>query len=217
VAQLFSPRANTTGCLVLIGLALVPALALAIHLLLMNSPYFTGEGNLPSQPIPFSHKHHVAEVGLDCRYCHFSVESSAIAGVPPSSICMSCHSQLWSRAVVLAPLRRSAATGSPLRWRQVNRLPGYVYFDHSVHIAKGVGCTTCHGAVDRMPMTSQGSKLTMEWCVSCHRNPGPYLREPADIFATNWQPNHDREEVRHLLARYLIRKTHLTDCSTCHR
>lgn len=217
MAQLFSPRADTIARVVLVSILLLPAGALALHLLLMNSPYITDVGNTPAQPIPFSHKHHVTEDGIDCRYCHFNVERSATAGVPPTSVCMSCHAHLWNKAAMLEPVRASYASGEPIRWRQVNRLPGYVYFDHSVHIAKGIGCTTCHGLIGEMPLTRQAAPLTMGWCLACHRNPGRYVREPSQIFATQWVPDDDPAKIRRLVSHYLISTKHLTDCSTCHR
>jgi hypothetical protein len=183
----------------------------------MNSPAFTGQGNVPQQPVPFSHKHHVEELGLDCRYCHSAVETSARAGVPPTHVCMACHSQIWTKAPMLAPVRASYRTATPLSWQQVNRLPDYVYFDHAVHVRNGVGCTTCHGPVERMALMRQAEPLTMDWCVSCHRDPGPYLRKPSEIFAAGWVPHGSKAEIRKRIAHYMIKTTHLTDCSTCHR
>ncbi|HEX4080309.1 MAG TPA: cytochrome c3 family protein [Rhizomicrobium sp.] len=217
MSQLFGPRANTIGRIVLASILVLPVAALALHVLLMNSPYVTGQTNTPEQPVPFSHKHHVTEDGIDCRYCHFDVEKSAVAGVPPTQVCMSCHAHLWTNAAMLEPVRASYATGVPLRWRQANRLPGYVYFDHSIHIAKGIGCTTCHGPVGQMPLIYQARKLSMGWCISCHRDPGRFVRKPSQIFAAEWSPDDDPAQIRRLLSQYLISTKHLTDCSTCHR
>jgi hypothetical protein len=130
---------------------------------------------------------------------------------------MECHSQLFKHQGILAPVRASYRTGAPIRWQQVNRLPDYVYFDHAVHVKNGIGCTTCHGPVGEMPMMRQARRLTMGFCISCHRNPGPFLRKPSEVFAVNWAPHDDPAEIKELIARYMIRPTHLTDCSTCHR
>jgi hypothetical protein len=171
------------------------------------------------QPVPFSHKHHVGDDGIDCRYCHSSVETSAFAGIPPLSTCMTCHSQLFTDAPVLAPLRAAFAQGSGLAWRRVHHLPQFVYFDHSIHIAKGVGCSTCHGRVDRMPLTERVASLQMQWCLDCHRHAERYLRPREAVFDMGWQPPDDQERRgRQLYAQYRIHPIDvLTACSTCHR
>ena len=172
----------------------------------------------PRQPIPFSHKHHVGDDGIDCRYCHYSVEKSSFAGIPSSDVCLTCHSQLYSDSGVLAPLRRSARTGRPLRWVRVHQLPDFVFFDHSIHIAKGVGCVECHGRVDRMPRIVRVASLDMQWCLGCHRDPAPHLRPPSEVFDMASQPPHD-PRVRAALVRsmHLLSTRRMTDCSTCHR
>jgi ferredoxin len=170
------------------------------------------------QPVPFSHQHHVGGLGLDCRYCHTAVEHSSYASVPPTHTCMTCHSQLYTNAQMLAPVRQSLATGVPIHWNRVHRLPDYVYFDHSVHIANGVGCTTCHGQVDDMPLMWQAAPLTMSWCLECHRNPGPKLRPQSEIFSTTWRPPSDAAKAgQALIKAYHIDPQHLTDCTVCHR
>jgi hypothetical protein len=171
------------------------------------------------QPVPFSHKHHVGDDGIDCRYCHTGVEKSAFAGIPPMSTCMTCHSQIFTDAPVLAPLRQAYARGSGLVWQRVHHLPDFVYFDHSIHIAKGVGCSTCHGRVDQMQLTERVAPLKMQWCVACHRHPEPYLRPQQEIFDMQWQPGSDQaQRGRGLRAHYQIHSTDvLTACSTCHR
>jgi hypothetical protein len=177
-------------------------------------------GDAPiEQPIPFSHEHHVRDDGIDCRYCHTSVENSRFAGLPPLSTCMTCHSQLFRDAPVLAPLHRAFAGGEPVRWKRVHDLPGFAYFDHSVHIAKGVGCTTCHGAIDTMPLTRRVASLYMQWCINCHRAPERVLRPRDRVFDVDWKPPPDQEAQGKMLARlYHIRSTReLLDCSTCHR
>jgi hypothetical protein len=202
----------------LVAIAVVPFAFAAASYAIAVSPHMTAEGITVTQPVPFSHQHHVGGLGIDCRYCHGGVESSTFAGVPPTETCMTCHSQIWRTAAMLEPVRRSFSSGAPLHWRRVNALPDYVYFDHSVHIANGVGCTTCHGAVERMPLMRQAAPLTMQWCIDCHRDPAPYLREPDDVFATNWRAPKDQTAIgRRLLATYKIHVANLTDCSVCHR
>jgi hypothetical protein len=216
--QLFRPAATTIARAVLIAIPIVPMLTVGLAYAVMRSPYVTRQGITVTQPVPFSHQHHVDGLGLDCRYCHTSVEKSRFAGLPPTETCMTCHSQLYTNAPMLAPVRKSLADRKPIPWQRVNTLPDYVYFDHSIHIAKGVGCTTCHGAVARMPLMRQGAPLTMGWCLDCHRNPSPNLRAQAQVFDPHWTaPPDQAERGRHLLAGYHIRTEHLTDCSKCHR
>jgi hypothetical protein len=168
--------------------------------------------------VPFSHEHHVGGLGIDCRYCHTSVETSAFAGLPPTRTCMTCHSQLYTNAAMLAPVRQSLAEGKPIRWVRVNALPDYVYFDHSVHVANGIGCTTCHGRVQEMPLMRQAAPLTMGWCLNCHRDPKPYLRPRDEVFSVSWKPPKDQlEQAKKLLVEYHIKTQHLDDCSRCHR
>jgi Cytochrome c7 and related cytochrome c len=143
------------------------------------------------QPVPFSHDHHVAGLGLDCRFCHSSVEVSAQAGMPPTHTCMTCHSQIWTNAQVLAPVRESFADHTPIAWNRVSDLPDYVYFDHSIHIVKGGGCQDCHGPIAHMPLTYNAESLTMRFCLDCHRNPGPQLRPSAQIYNTLWRRAED--------------------------
>jgi len=170
----------------------------------------------PQQPIAFSHKHHVGDDGIDCRYCHWSVEKSAFAGIPSADVCLTCHSQLFSDAPLLEPLRAAARTGMPLHWVRVHDLPDFVFFDHSIHVAKGVGCVECHGRVDRMPRIERVASLEMQWCLSCHRDPAPHLRRPQDVFDMASRPPSD-PQVRASLAAHLLPRQRLTDCSTCHR
>ena len=216
--QLFRPSANTIARVVLIGILVVPFFLIGLAYAVMRSPYTTGQNITLNQPVPFSHKHHVGEEGIDCRYCHTSVENSPFAGLPPTTTCMTCHSQLFTNAPMLAPVRASLAQHKPIHWQRVHRLPAYVYFDHSIHIAKGVGCTTCHGQVETMPLMRQEAPLTMGWCLDCHRNPAPNLRPQSQIFSTTWTAPADQlEQGRKLLAQYHIDTEHLTDCSRCHR
>lgn len=216
--QLFRPYANSVARIVLVAIVVVPFLAIGVAYLIMRSEYITDQTITLNQPVPFSHVHHVGDLGLDCRYCHTGVETSPVAGVPPTHVCMTCHSQLYTQTAMLAPVRESIAEDRPIRWNKVNKLPDYVYFDHSIHIAKGVGCSTCHGAVDQMPLMRQAAPLTMGWCLNCHRDPTPYLRPQSAVFDPDWKPPADQaEQGRKLLVKYLIDNHHLTDCSVCHR
>ena len=185
------------------------------------SPYTT-EQNIPqAQPVPFSHKHHVSGLGLDCRYCHTSVETSSFAGVPPTETCMTCHSRLWTEAPLLAPVRQSLATDQPLHWTRVNQLPDFVFFNHSVHVQKGIGCSSCHGAVDQMPITWKAHSFYMRWCLECHESPQKYIRPADQIYNTEWKaPENQEEQGRELMIQYDIstnRLNQLRDCSMCHR
>src|SRR5262245_25147048 len=188
---------------------------------MFRSPYTT-DVNIPRvQQVPFSHQHHVSGLGIDCRYCHDSVETSSFAGVPPTYTCMSCHSQLWTDAPMLAPVRESMATGQPLRWQRVNQVPDFVFFNHSIHVQKGIGCSTCHGRVDEMPLTWKAHSLYMRWCLDCHEAPERNLRPKDQIFNMKWVPSRDQiERGRELLTEYKISKQRLSqlrDCGMCHR
>jgi Cytochrome c7 and related cytochrome c len=171
------------------------------------------------QPIPFSHKHHVGDDGIDCRYCHTSVERSSFAGLPQTEICMTCHSQLFKDAPVLAPLFQSFETGKPLHWNRVHDLPDFVYFNHSIHVNKGIGCASCHGEVDQMPLTWRTQSLEMQWCLSCHREPERYIRPREQVFNLHWQPGEAEQAVLGplLVKQYHVQKERITDCSICHR
>lgn len=221
MANIFSPAADGLLRSVLLALLSLFVVGSVAGFVLVRSPAFTGKGLNVSQPVPFSHAHHVGDDGLDCRYCHVSVEQSSFAGLPPTRTCMTCHSQLFREAEMLAPVRESLAKGEPLRWNEVHRLPDYVYFDHSVHVANGVGCTTCHGQVDEMPLMHKAETMTMQWCLSCHRDPAPFLRPPEAVFSATWSPPGNpverSNEGARLLARYGIEPETLTDCTVCHR
>ncbi len=215
--HLFQPYADTVARTVLLAILVGPFFAIGVAYWISDSEYTTDQSLTLDQPVPFSHQHHVGALGLDCRYCHTGVETSATAGVPPTHTCMTCHSQLYTQSQMLAPVRESFAERKPIHWNKVNKLPDYVYFDHSIHIAKGVGCTTCHGPVGTMPLTRQAAPLTMGWCLDCHRNPAPNLRAAADVFEPDWQPPADQDERGVILAHQNIDNAHLTDCSVCHR
>ncbi|HUX45205.1 MAG TPA: cytochrome c3 family protein [Terracidiphilus sp.] len=186
MAQIFDRSSNALAraSLVLTGL-LVIALGVTLDQL-QRSPWVTRQGERPEQPVPFSHKHHVEGLGLQCQYCHVSVEKSSYAGIPPTKTCMNCHAQIWTNAALLAPVRNSWATGQSIRWIKVHDLPDYVYFNHSIHVNKGIGCSTCHGRVDLMPLTYAQNTLQMEWCLDCHRNPAKNLRPTSQIYNMAW-------------------------------
>lgn len=215
--HLFHPYADTVARSVLIAIVIVPFVAIGIGYWLNASAYETERTLTIDQPVPFSHQHHVGGLGLDCRYCHTGVETSAIAGIPPTHTCMTCHSQLYTQTAMLAPVRESLADDRPIHWNKVNRLPDYVYFDHSIHIAKGIGCSTCHGDVATMPLLRQTAPLTMGWCLDCHRNPASNLRPAVDVFDPHWRSPTDRRNEGALLAHQSLDNKHLTDCSVCHR
>ena len=197
------------------GLLLAGALG-GLVLAVNRSPYVTRVEEARPQPVPFSHKHHVLGVGLDCRYCHTSVEETAFAGIPPTETCMTCHSQLYTDSPILEPVRESFRTGSSIAWTRVHDLPDFVYFNHSIHLHKGIGCQTCHGQVDRMPLMWKAETLNMEWCLSCHRDPARFVRPRDQVFNMEWEPPADRESLgQQLVKEYRIQE--LTNCSICHR
>jgi len=183
----------------------------------LNASTYATRAKVPvDQPVPFSHEHHVGGLGIDCRYCHTSVENSSFAGIPPTKTCMNCHSQIWVNAPMLEPVRQSFRTDQSLRWIRVHDLPDYVYFNHSIHVAKGVGCTTCHGQIDKMPLTWQESSLQMSWCLDCHRHPEEYVRPKSEVFSVEYKAPPNQVEIgRDLVKEYHIQS--LTSCSTCHR
>jgi len=182
----------------------VVATAIAIGEI-VRSPFVTDARVVRAQPVPFSHKHHVGEIGIDCRYCHTSVETSAFAGIPSTKTCMNCHSQVWADSPVLEPVRQSYRDNTSIAWARVNQLPDYVFFDHSIHVSKGVGCMTCHGQVDEMPLTWRANTLTMEWCLECHRDPARFVRPREHVFEMHWTPQVRQSELGpKLVAEYKI-------------
>jgi hypothetical protein len=216
MAQIFRPSTNTFARLSILG-ALVLVGALTWIVLAVNrSPYVTEAGVVRRQPVPFSHKHHVSDIGIDCRYCHTFVEEAAVAGLPPTKTCMNCHAQIWAESPMLEPVRASWRTDTSLAWVRVHDLPDFVYFDHSIHVQKGIGCVTCHGRVDEMPLMWRQHSLLMEWCLECHRAPERFVRPRAFVFSMDWQPAEDQLTLgRKLVQDYHIAK--LTSCSVCHR
>lgn len=187
MAQIFDRSSNALAraSLVLTGLIVI---ALGVTLdQLQRSPWVTRQGQRPEQPVPFSHKHHVTGLGLQCQYCHTSVEKSSYAGIPPTKTCMNCHAQIWTNAALLQPVRDSWASGESLPWIKVHDLPDYVYFSHEIHVNKGLGCASCHGRVDQMPLMYAQNTLQMEWCLNCHRNPAKNLRPTSQIYNMAWE------------------------------
>jgi hypothetical protein len=213
----FGPRANL---LMMAALASVASAVFFVPLAIRVIPYMdynSHERFAPEQPVPFSHKHHASGLGIDCRYCHTHVETSSNAGMPSTAICMTCHSQIWTNAKMLAPDRQSLAENVPIRWTRVYDLPDYVFFDHSIHIAKGVGCTECHGPIGDMAMTWKAHNLYMSWCLSCHRDPAPHLRPKDKIFDPVWRPTDSNASGQALMAEYHVKTENLSDCGICHR
>lgn len=219
--QIFTPSADTwlrAGAMVTFLLVVGGALMGGG---LVNSSYLTRRGVGVAQPVPFSHKHHVGELGLDCRYCHTTVETSANAGFPPTETCMTCHSQLWTGAPMLAPVRESLATGRPLAWNRVAEVPDYVFFNHSIHVARGVPCFACHGRIDRMPLTYRAHAFQMQFCLDCHRNPAPRLRPPDQVTRMDWSA-WDADPKNRGYGEARVRALHidpatLDNCEICHR
>lgn len=217
MSQIFKRSANAlvrttlATALIVIGVALWLLMAVV-----PRSGYVTRANEFVDQPVQFSHLHHVSDDGIDCRYCHTSVETSAFAGIPPTKTCMSCHTQIWSDSPYLEPVRASFRNNTPLIWTRVHDLPDFVYFNHSVHISKGVGCETCHGRVDQMPLVLQDSSLRMEWCLDCHRAPENYVRPRSEIYTMGYEP----DEPQAVLGMRLVQEYGIqgnTSCSTCHR
>ncbi len=219
MAQIFHRSANLIARFSVLALVVLANVALGGVLLVVRSPYITNERVSRDQPVQFSHKHHVGDDGIDCRYCHTGVETSAYAGIPPTKTCMNCHAVLFNNVGYLEPVRESYRTDRSIEWARVHRLADYVYFNHSIHINKGVGCSTCHGSVDEMPLIFQASPLTMQWCLDCHRHPEQNVRPRDQVFNMKWKAPENQEEMgRKLVAEYKIRTVpELTSCSTCHR
>jgi len=225
--QIFHRSTNTLAKLSIFGSIFVLLFVTWAVAEINRSSWNTGAFDEREQPVQFSHKHHTGDDGIDCRYCHTSVEVSSNAGLPPTKTCMNCHSQLWSDSPYLEPVRASWRDNKPIEWTRVHDLPDYVYFNHSIHVAKGVGCSSCHGRVDEMPLVYQAASLQMEWCLECHREPERYLRPKSEVFNMDWQQenalaeNKTAEQLargRQLKTDYKVRpRAVLESCSTCHR
>lgn len=215
MSQIFHPSTNTISRVSIFGSVFIVVGLVWLLGVYIRSPYVTRVGVAREQPVPFSHKHHVGGIGIDCRYCHTSVETTAFAGVPPTATCMSCHRQIWSEAPMLEPVRRSVRTERPLEWTRVHDLADFVRFDHSIHVGKGIGCQTCHGEVDRMPLTWRNASLFMEWCLDCHRHPERYVRPREEVFNADYEAPDDQLALgRRLVREYDIESP--IHCSACH-
>ncbi len=219
MAQIFHRAANNVAKISIVVVIVLSGVAGFVYTQIARSSYLTNRYLERQQPVQFSHKHHAGDDGIDCRYCHTSVETSYSAGIPPTQTCMNCHSQIWSDSPYLEPVRASYRDNKPIEWERVHDLPEFAYFNHSIHIAKGVGCSTCHGQIDNMPAVFQENTLQMEWCLACHREPEKFIRPKSEIYNMNWHDGDITAEQRlQLKADYKIRpKEMLTSCSTCHR
>jgi hypothetical protein len=230
--QIFHRSMNTVAKVVVLGAPLGFAATMLGLAAFYRSGYATGMNEIVEQPVPFSHLHHVGQLGIDCRYCHNSVETAGFAGIPPTKICMNCHNLIWTGADLLRPVRESFREDKPIVWNRVHNTPHYVYFNHSIHVNKGVGCVECHGQVDEMPLMFQSKTLLMEWCVNCHRDPTPFLRPKQEVTAMTWKPGDrsvnprtgqeyptdPKELAKQLKDMHGIRDAlTLTSCSMCHR
>jgi hypothetical protein len=217
MAQIFKSSTNSLARMsIVIALVALAATGGALFELIADSNYATRQNDAREQPIPFSHAHHVGSMGIDCRYCHTSVENSDWAVIPPTKTCMNCHSQIWINSSTLEPVRESFRTNQSIRWTKVYDLPDFVYFNHSIHVKKGVGCETCHGAVDTMALMYQNPSLQMRWCLDCHRHPEQYLRPRDQITTMGYKPSEPQEVIgARLVKEYQVQK--LETCWTCHR
>jgi hypothetical protein len=216
MSALFTPRANAIFKLVLVLLVGGAAGTVGALMLYARIPYGTGQQEQVAQPVQFDHRHHVVDDLIDCRYCHATVDRAPSAGIPPTELCLNCHSQVWNKSPLLDLVRASWFSGQPIVWTRVHRLPGFVYFNHAVHVNKGVGCVECHGRVDEMAAIEQVAPLTMGWCLDCHRDPNPRLRPLEEITSMTWEPPADREAFgRELAKKYDVKPR--TSCYTCHR
>jgi hypothetical protein len=219
MAQIFHRSTNTISRVSIYGTVFLIAILSYLAYAVNQSSYFTEVNVAREQPVPFSHQHHTTQLGIDCRYCHTSVEESSFAGLPPTHTCMTCHSQIWANSPMLEPVRASYKSDRSLEWTRVNALPDFAYFDHSIHVKKGIGCTTCHGPIGDMPLTWRANTLYMRWCINCHKHPDLYVRNRADVFKPNYMPPKDQLVLgRRLVKEYKIKSPdELTDCYTCHR
>src|SRR5437868_2858692 len=230
--QIFHRSANVISRASIYAGIFTLAIVLWACIQFQRSPYVTYAGVVRPQAVPFSHQHHVAGDGIDCRYCHTSVETSGFAGIPPTNTCMNCHSQIWTNAPLLEPVRASFRDNKSLVWTRVHDLPDFVYFSHEIHINKGIGCKSCHGPIDEMPLTYQANSLQMEWCLNCHRDTAMNLRPREEVFNMTYkQPSRQnavafngvkffdqRQLGEEIQKKYHIKRAYeLTNCNTCHR
>ncbi len=217
MSQVFPKWANFVPVILILGLIGGGPVAVGV-IWYFGSPKFLDVGYRPKQPVPFSHRLHAGELGMDCRYCHSSVEQSYEANIPPTQTCMNCHSMILPESDKLQPIRESFKKGTPIKWVRVHKIAEYSYFDHSVHLRAGVGCASCHGKINKMEIVEQKKPLSMGWCLDCHRNPDPHLRDLTNVSVTDmdWVPPSNQSE----LATRLINEKNLNppeDCSACHR
>jgi hypothetical protein len=218
MSQIFHRSTNAFSKASIFGAVFVLAGGMWVFMQVDRAGYNTRKGVTRRQPVPFSHEHHVKGLGIDCRYCHSSVEKSAVAGIPPTATCYNCHKIIWNQSPMLEPVRASIATGVPIRWTRVHDLPDFAYFNHSIHVAKGVGCATCHGRVDEMPLMRQYASLQMSWCLECHRNPEKFLRPKDQVFSMTWKAEDQASLGAKLVKEYHVRgPAGMTSCDTCHR
>jgi len=216
MAQIFHPSFNTLSKVTIFGAVFFLGASLWAWDTMLRSPYNTQVNVAREQPVPFSHKHHVQDIGLDCRFCHGSVEEGSFAGIPPTKTCMSCHSMILKDVPMLEPVRESYRADTPIEWTRVHDLPDFAYFDHSIHLAKGIGCTSCHGQVDEMPLMWLTQPLNMDWCLDCHRDPAAFVRPRKEVFSVDWKADSLSTERRAELAREYNLKS-MMNCSVCHR
>ena len=218
MAQVFPRSANWASKASILAALLIVASILGVVLNVNRIDYVSMVDVAIDQPVHFSHKHHVTGMGIDCRYCHTTVEVSAFAGVPPTETCMTCHSQIWTEAPILEPVRASFRDNKPIEWNRVHDLPDFVYFNHSIHVNRGIGCQSCHGQVDQMPLMKKAHTLNMEWCLDCHRDPAQFIRPRDQVFNMNYEYPANQETLgKSLVADYDVRTSQLTNCSICHR
>ena len=218
MAQVFPRSANWASKASILAALLIVASILGVVLNINRIDYVSMVGVAIDQPVHFSHKHHVTGMGIDCRYCHTTVEVSAFAGVPPTETCMTCHSQIWTEAPILEPVRASFRDNKPIEWNRVHDLPDFVYFNHSIHVSQGIGCQSCHGQVDQMPLMKKAHTLNMEWCLDCHRDPAQFIRPRDQVFNMNYEYPANQETLgKSLVADYDVQTSQLTNCSICHR
>lgn len=215
MSQIFRPSTNTLAKVSIFGGVFFVAILVWIFMILDRSPLNTRQSIVRAQPIPFSHDHHTAGLGISCLYCHTSVEESSFAGLPPTATCMNCHKLIWNDSEMLEPVRESYRTKEPIQWARIHDLPDYVYFNHSIHIAKGIGCASCHGRVDRMPLMYQAESLQMEWCLECHREPERFVRPLDQIYNMEWQAEDQETLGPSLVEEYGVEPR--LSCSACHR
>ena len=217
-AQIFTPNANALAKIAIGAIAFLVIGIVAAMVGIYLSPWWTDVGIAKAQPVAFSHKHHVDELKVECRYCHTTVEKAAYAGYPATETCMSCHSQIWTNSPLLEPVRESYRTGEPLLWSKIYDLPDFVYFNHSAHVNNGIGCSSCHGRIDQQQLAAKVQPLYMGWCLSCHRNVEDNIRPPDQVFNMDWQPAADQATLGiSLIKEYGIQTQNLTNCAICHR